>query len=162
MDLRFERVALEKPEHVNVIVGQAHFIKTVEDLHETLATHTPAAKFGLAFVESSGPCLVRVSGNDAAMSELAARNALRVGAGHTFYIFLDGAFPIAVLNAIKEVQEVCLVYCATANPLEIIVAESAQGRGIMGVIDGQAPKGIETDEDKAKRKELLRQFGYKA
>jgi hypothetical protein len=93
MDLRFERVALEKPEHVNVIVGQAHFIKTVEDLHETLATHTPAAKFGLAFVESSGPCLVRVSGNDAAMSELAARNALRVGAGHTFYIFLDGAFP---------------------------------------------------------------------
>lgn len=162
MDVQFERVPIEKPEHANVIVGQAHFIKTVEDLHEVLATHTPNAKYGIAFVESSGPCLVRVSGNDAAMSELAAKNAFRVGAGHAFFIFLDGAFPIAALNAIKGVQEVCMIYCATANPVEIVVAESGQGRGIMGVIDGQAPKGVETDQDKADRKELLRRIGYKA
>lgn len=161
MELRLERVSIEKPENVNVILGQAHFIKTVEDLHEVLATHVPDAGFGLAFVESSGPCLIRHSGNDETLTGLAAKNAMRVGAGHSFFVFLDRAFPIAVLNAVKGVQEVCRIFCATANPLEVIVAESDQGRGIMGVIDGSRPQGIETQEDQIQRKDLLRRIGYK-
>lgn len=161
MELKLERVPIEKPENANVIVGQAHFIKTLEDLHETLATHIPAAGFGIAFVESSGPCLVRHSGNDEALTALAAKNAMNVGAGHTFYVLLERAFPISVLNAIKGVQEVCRIFCATANPVDVIVAETDQGRGIMGVIDGFRPKGIETQEDQLKRKDLLRRIGYK-
>lgn len=155
-------VQIEKPEDVNFILGQSHFIKTVEDLHEALVQSAPGIKFGLAFCESSGETLVRWSGNDPAMIELAQKNALALGAGHSFIIFLgSGYFPINVLNHIKMVPEVCRIYCATANPVQVVIAETEQGRGIMGVIDGMKTKGIEDEEGIRWRKDLLRRFGYK-
>jgi adenosine/AMP kinase len=153
-------VRFDKPDDLNVVVGQSHFIKTVEDLHEA-CVQVPGMRFGIAFNEASGPCLVRRSGNDAALVDVAVRGAEAIGAGHVFVVAMRDAFPVSVLNAIKAVPEVCRVYCATANPLEIVVGESEQGRGVLGVIDGSSPKGVETDEDEAERKELLRRFGYK-
>lgn len=155
-------VKIDKPEDSNFILGQSHFIKTVEDIHETLVTCVPGIRFGLAFCEASGPCLVRWSGTEAALIELARNNARAIGAGHSFILFLgDGFYPLSVLNAIKGVSEVCRIFCATANPTEVIVAETAQGRGILGVIDGSSPLGIENDADILARKQLLRQIGYK-
>ena len=153
-------VRFDKPDDLNVVVGQSHFIKTVEDLHEA-CVHVPGMKFGIAFNEASGPCLVRRSGNDAALVDVAVRGAEAIGAGHVFVVAIRDAFPISVLNAIKAVPEVCRIFCATANPLEVVVGESEQGRGVLGVIDGSSPRGVETDEDEAERKELLRRFGYK-
>ena len=154
-------VPVENPEGLNLVLGQSHFIKTVEDLHEVLAGSSPATHFGLAFCEASGPRLVRRSGNDQSLVDLAAQNALAIGAGHSFIVFLRDAFPVNVLNAIKQVPEVCHVYCATANPLSVIVAETEAGRGILGVVDGGPPLGVETDDDVVKRKDLLRAIGYK-
>jgi len=155
-------VKIEKPEGSNVILGQAHFIKTVEDIHEALVTAVPRIQFGLAFCEASGLCLVRRSGTNSALIELAQRNAEAISAGHSFLIFLgEGFYPINVLNAIKAVPEVCGIYCATANPVEVILAVTELGRGILGVIDGAPPKGVEVEQDIALRKGLLRQFGYK-
>jgi len=155
-------VRIEKPETVNLILGQSHFIKTVEDLHETLAATVPGIKFGLAFCESSGPALVRASGTDDALIELAKQNALALSAGHSFLILLgEGFYPINVLNAVKMVPEVCHIFCATANPVEVILAETEQGRGILGVVDGDLTKGIETENDVADRKSFLRMIGYK-
>lgn len=161
MDL--STVKIEKPITINFVLGQTHFIKTVEDLHETLVSAVPGIKFGLAFCEASGKCLVRWSGTDDAMIELAQKNAMSISAGHSFILFLgDGFFPINVLNAIKMIPEVCRIFCATANPTEVIVAETEQGRGIIGVIDGQKPRGIEGEEDIAWRKDFLRGIGYKS
>ena len=155
-------VRLDKPEAVNVILGQSHFIKTVEDIHEALVTAVPGIKFGLAFCESSGPALLRISGTDEEMIELAKRNGLKLSAGHSFCVFLgDGYYPVNVLNAIKMAPEVCRIFCATANPVEVIVAETDQGRGILGVIDGVTTRGIETQADVAQRKDFLRMIGYK-
>lgn len=154
-------VPIEKPAEVNLILGQAHFIKTVEDLHEAMVNSVPGAKFGLAFCESSGPALVRWSGTDPELVELAKRNALNLGCGHVFLILMRGMYPINVLNAIKMVPEVCRIFCATANPVEVIVAETEQGRGILGVIDGIKTKGVEGEREQAERKELLRKIGYK-
>jgi len=154
-------VRLSFPEGCNVVVGQSHFIKTAEDLYEAITTSCPHAKFGVAFCEASGPCLIRIEGNDAALKKSAAENAISVGAGHTFVILLKDAFPINVLNAVKGCSVVCHVYCATANPVEVILAESDQGRGIMGVIDGSSPKGVETEVDVKARREFLRKIGYK-
>jgi adenosine/AMP kinase len=161
MAINLISVIIEKPENVNVIVGQAHFIKTVEDLHEALVGTVPGIQFGLAFCESSGPCLVRWTGTDRELIELAQRTASAIGAGHSFVIFLKNCYPINVLPVIRQVPEVCTIYCATANPVEIILTETAQGRGILGVVDGLKPKGIEQDSDVAQRKALLRRFGYK-
>jgi adenosine/AMP kinase len=154
-------IPIDKPDDLNFILGQSHFIKTVEDLHEALVTAVPNIRFGLAFCEASGPALVRASGTDEALTELASRNALALSAGHSFIIFLGNAFPVNVLNAVKMVPEVCQIFCATANPTQVIVAETEQGRGILGVVDGAASKGIESDEDAAKRKSFLRTIGYK-
>ena len=154
-------ISIERPDDVNVILGQAHFIKTVEDLHEALIGISAALRFGIAFCESSGPRLVRRSGNDEQLIQLAVRNALAIGAGHSFIVLLREGFPVNVLNQVKQVPEVCCVYCATANPMEVVVAETENGRGIMGVIDGGAPLGVETEEDVAARKRLLREMGYK-
>jgi adenosine/AMP kinase len=154
-------VQIDKPDEVNMILGQSHFIKTVEDLHEALTTCVGGIKFGLAFCEASGPCLVRASGTDPALTDLATRNAFNLAAGHIFIVLLRNAFPINVLNAVKNVPEVCHIFCATANPVEVIVAETEQGRGILGVVDGFKSKGIETDNDIEERKGLLRRFGYK-
>jgi adenosine/AMP kinase len=155
-------VDIEKPEEVNFILGQTHFIKSVEDLHEALVTAVPGIKFGLAFCEASGACLVRWTGTDEAMIELARRNALALGAGHSFIIFLgEGFYPINVLNAVKLVPEVCHVFCATANPTQVVLAETEQGRGILGVVDGSSPKGVEADDGIAWRKGFLRKIGYK-
>jgi len=155
-------VRIEKPEAVNFILGQTHFIKTVEDVHEALVGAVPGIKFGLAFCEASGKCLVRCSGTDAAMVELAKKNALALGAGHSFIVFLgEGFFPVNVLNALKAVPEVCRIFCATANPTEVVIARTGQGRGILGVVDGESPKGAETEADVAWRKGFLRQIGYK-
>ncbi|MFZ5807800.1 MAG: adenosine-specific kinase [Chloroflexota bacterium] len=155
-------VKIEKPEETNFILGQSHFIKTVEDLHEALVGSVPGIKFGLAFCEASGKCLVRWSGTDPAMIELAQKNALAIGAGHSFILFLgEGFYPINVLNTVKNGTEVCRIFCATANPVEVIIAETEQGRGILGVIDGFPPKGIEGEEDIAWRKGFLRMIGYK-
>ena len=155
-------VKIEKPEGINFILGQTHFIKSVEDIHEALVGAVPGIKFGLAFCEASGKCLVRWSGTDVAMIELATKNAEAVGAGHTFIVFLgEGFFPVNVLNALKNVPEVCRIFCATANPTDVVIAETAQGRGILGVVDGFAPKGVEADADIAWRKNFLRQIGYK-
>jgi adenosine/AMP kinase len=155
-------VTIEKPSEVNFILGQSHFIKTVEDLHEILVTSAPNVKFGLAFCEASGKCLVRFSGTDPEMIELAKKNALAIGAGHSFIIFLgEGFYPINMLNAIQMAPEVCHIFCASANPVEVIVAESEQGRGILGVIDGSSPLGMEVEEDVAWRKSFLRMIGYK-
>ncbi len=154
-------VTIRKPDPINLILGQAHFIKTVEDLHEALVTAVPGIAFGLAFCESSGPCLVRWSGTDSEMVDLARKNAEAIGAGHSFLILLRDCYPINVLPAIRQVPEVCSIYCATANTVEVILAETAQGRGILGVVDGLAPKGIEQETDIAARKAMLRRFGYK-
>jgi len=154
-------VVIERPDDLNVIVGQAHFIKTVEDLHEALVGTSPHLRFGLAFNEASGPRLVRRSGNDPELVELATRNALAIGAGHVFVILLREGFPVNVLNQVKQVPEVCTIHCATANPVEVVVAQSALGRGVVGVIDGAPPAGVETEEDVRVRRELLRTIGYK-
>jgi adenosine/AMP kinase len=155
-------VQIEKPEAVNLILGQSHFIKTVEDVHEALVSTVPGIKFGLAFCESSGPSLVRASGTDDELVELAKRNALALSAGHCFVIFLgEGFYPVNVLNTVKAVPEVCRIFCATANPVEVILAETGQGRGILGVVDGVKSKGVETDKDVAQRKDFLRAIGYK-
>lgn len=154
-------VKMETPEGCNLILGQSHFIKTVEDLYEAMASSTPTVKFGLAFCESSGERLVRFEGNDEELKEKAAENALRLGCGHSFVILMRDAFPINVLNQIKAVPEVCTIYAATANRLEVIVTETEQGRGVLGVIDGQKPLGIEDEEGIRWRKEILRKFGYK-
>jgi adenosine/AMP kinase len=155
-------VTIEKPEAVNFILGQSHFIKTVEDLHEAMVNAVPGIKFGLAFCEASGACLVRWTGTDEAMIELAKDNAMSLSAGHSFIIFLaEGFFPINVLNAVKMVPEVCHVFCATANPTQVVIAETEQGRAILGVVDGFRPKGVEDDEGIAWRKGFLRQIGYK-
>lgn len=156
-----DTVRFEKPDDVNVILGQSHFIKTVEDLHEALVGSASGLRFGIAFNESSGPRLVRRSGNDDELVDLAVRNAQAIGAGHLFVIALLDGFPINVLNAVKAVPEVCRVFCATANPLEVVVGHSEQGRAVLGVVDGEPPLGVETDRDEADRKELLRRFGYK-
>jgi adenosine/AMP kinase len=153
---------IEKPEAINFILGQTHFIKSVEDIHEALVTAVPGIKFGLAFCEASGKCLVRWSGTDPAMIALAQKNALALGCGHSFILFLgEGFYPVNVLNTVKMVPEVCRIFCATANPVEVVVAQTEQGRGIVGVVDGFAPKGVEGDEDIAWRKGFLRQIGYK-
>lgn len=154
-------VTIEKPDNINFILGQSHFIKTVEDLHEALVGAIPGIRFGLAFCEASGPALVRFSGTSDAMVELARTNAINLSAGHSFIIFLENCFPVNILNAVKQVPEVCRIFCATANPVEVILAESEQGRGILGVIDGVKTKGIETEADIAQRKGFLRQIGYK-
>jgi adenosine/AMP kinase len=159
--MELKTVTIQKPDDVNFILGQSHFIKTVEDIHEALVTAVPKIKFGLAFCESSGPALVRWSGTDAEMIELAKKNALALSAGHSFILFLRDCYPINVLNVVKNVPEVCAIYCATANPVEVILAETAQGRGILGVIDGVKTKGVEGDKEIAERKEFLRKIGYK-
>ena len=160
MELRTVRI--EKPETINFVLGQTHFIKTVEDVHEALVTQVPGIKFGLAFCEASGKCLVRWTGTDEEMIELARSNASALGAGHSFILFLgEGFYPINVLNTLKMVPEVCRIFCATANPTEVLVAETRQGRGILGVVDGASPKGIEGEEDIAWRKGFLRTIGYK-
>ncbi|KVT86790.1 hypothetical protein WK59_09960 [Burkholderia ubonensis] len=161
--MQLHTVTVHKPETMNFILGQTHFIKSVEDIHEALVGTVPGIRFGLAFCEASGKRLVRRSGTDPELVELAARNATAIGAGHAFIVLLgDGFYPVNVLNAIKAVPEVCRIYCATANPTEVIVAETAQGRGIVGVVDGFAPLGVENDDDVRWRKELLRTIGYKA
>ena len=162
METKLTLVTIEKPESINFILGQTHFIKSVEDIHEAMITAVPGIKFGLAFCESSGKCLVRWTGTDPAMIELAKKNALAIGAGHSFILFLaEGFYPVNVLNAVKMVPEVCRVFCATANPAQVLIAETEQGRGIVGVVDGLAPKGIEGEVDIEWRKKFLRQIGYK-
>jgi adenosine/AMP kinase len=160
--MEIKLVQIEKPEPINFILGQSHFIKTVEDIHEAMVNAVPGIKFGVAFCESSGKCLVRYSGTDDAMVELAKKNALSIGAGHSFILFLgDGFYPVNVLNAVKNVPEVARVFCATANPTQVLVAETEQGRGILGVVDGYSPKGVEDEEAKDWRKNFLRMIGYK-
>jgi len=154
-------VKVEIPEGCNIILGQTHFIKTAEDLYEVIATTVPQAKFGVAFTEASGPCLIRTEGNDEDLIASAVKTLESIGAGHVFCIFLRNAFPINVLNQIKNCPEVCRIFCATANPLEVVVGSTAQGKGILGVIDGFTPKGVETSADRAQRKEFLRKIGYK-
>lgn len=154
-------VAIDKPEATNVIIGQSHFIKTVEDIYEAVVQSNPQIKFGLGFCEASGPALVRWVGNDPALIELAISNALKLACGHSFVLFIENGFPVNVLNAVKNVPEVCHIYCATANPVEVIVAETDLGRGIMGVVDGMKTKGIENEKDIRERKDLLRKIGYK-
>jgi len=159
--MELKTVRLEVPEGGNIILGQTHFIKSVEDLYEAMVNTVPQMKFGLAFNEASGPCLIRVDGNDADLKALAARNATAIGAGHLFVIALRDGYPINVLGRIKEVPEVCSIYCATANPVEVIVAETELGRSILGVVDGASPKGVETEQDAAARRDFLRKIGYK-
>jgi adenosine/AMP kinase len=159
MELKIVRV--ETPEGHNLILGTSHFIKSVEDLHEAMMNSVPGVGFGIAFCESSGPCLIRSSGNNKDLIKKAIDSALAVGAGHSFIIFLKDAYPINVLNTVKNVPEVCTIYCATANPIEVIIAETEQGRGILGVIDGFKPKGVETEKDAIERKFFLRKVGYK-
>ena len=161
MAVNLMAVTVRKPDTVNAIIGQGHFIKIIEDLHEALVGAVPGIAFGLAFCESSGPCLVRWSGTDQELIELARSNAQAIGAGHSFIIFLRNCYPINVLPAIRQVPEVCGIYCATANPVDVILAETPQGRGIMGVVDGSVPRGIEHESDISDRKALLRRFGYK-
>ena len=159
--MEFKAIKINKPEDANIIIGQSHFIKTVEDLYDVLISSSPNISFGLAFCEASGACLIRTEGNDQQLKKLAAQNAQNIGAGHSFVIILGNAFPINVLNAIKNVSEVCRIYCATANALEVIVAQTEQGRGIIGVVDGSSPQGIEVEKDVEWRKEFLRKIGYK-
>jgi len=159
--LSWDVVRIDKPDDLNVVIGQAHFIKTVEDLHEALVGVSPSLRFGLAFCEASGPRLVRCSGNDDELVELATRNALAIAAGHCFVVFLRDGFPVNILNPVKAVPEVCTIHCATANPVEVVVAVTPLGRGVTGVIDGEPPLGVETDDDVAKRRDLLRAIGYK-
>lgn len=159
MEIKTVRVNI--PEGCNIILGQTHFIKTAEDLYEIIVTTVPQAKFGIAFTEASGPCLIRTEGNDDELIAACAKNLQSIGAGHVFCIILKNAFPVNILNPVKNCPEVCGIYCATANPLEIAVASTEQGNGIIGVIDGSSPKGVETAEDKVHRKEFLRKIGYK-
>ena len=159
--MELQAVAMQTPEGANLILGQSHFIKTVEDLYEILVSAVPGAKFGIAFCESSGPCLIRVAGNDDGLREAAVKNAQAVSAGHCFVVVLKDAYPINVLNAVKQCQEVCSIYCASANPIEVVVAVTAQGRGVMGVVDGLPPKGVEGPADVLARTEFLRKIGYK-
>lgn len=159
--MELKTVRIEKPETTNFILGQSHFIKTVEDIHEAIVQTNPQMRFGVGFCESSGPALVRFSGNDPAMIQLAQSSAIALSCGHCFILFMENGFPVNVLNVIKNLSEVCTIYCATANPVEVIVAETAQGRGILGVIDGVKTKGIESDEEIKSRKEFLRKIGYK-
>ncbi|RLI04698.1 hypothetical protein DRO26_04115 [Candidatus Bathyarchaeota archaeon] len=159
--MEIKTVRVEIPEGCNLILGQSHFIKTVEDLYEAMVNSTPNIKFGIAFCESSGACLVRHAGNDEELEKIAAENVLKIGAGHCFLVFLKNAFPINVLNTVKSVPEVCSIYCATANPVEVVVVETEQGRGILGVVDGFKPKGIEQERDIEERKKFLRKIGYK-
>ena len=159
--MKFEIIKIEAPKDCNIVLGMSHFIKTVEDLYEALITSVPNIKFGIGFCESSGPCLVRCEGNDEELKNAAAQYALKLGCGHSFLIFLKNAYPINVLDKIKQVPEVCSIYAATANPLEVIVTETKQGRGIIGVVDGIKSKGIETEKDAKARKEFLRKIGYK-
>jgi|SRR5579875_483399 len=159
--LELQVVAIENPEGLNLILGQSHFIKTVEDLHEALVGTVPGLRFGIAFCEASGPRLVRTSGNDPELVELATRNALAVGAGHAFIVFLRDGFPINVLNQVKLVPEVCRIYCATANPVQVIVGQTGAGRGVVGVVDGGSPLGVESESDVSERRALLRTIGYK-
>ena len=159
--IEFKTVKIEVPEDCNVILGMAHFIKTAEDLYEALVNAVPNIKFGIGFCESSGPCLVRLEGNNEELRQLAAKKAYEIACGHSFIIFLKNAYPINVLDKIKNVPEVCTIYAATSNPLEVIIAETQQGRGIVGVIDGLSSKGVETEEDIKARKEFLRKIGYK-
>jgi adenosine/AMP kinase len=159
--MEIKAIKLEIPEGSNLILGQTHFIKTVEDIYEIMAGSGPGAKFGLAFCESSGECLIRFDGNDDELKKSAVENAQKIGAGHTFLLLIQNAFPINVLNSIKMCQEVCTIFCATANPVEVIIAETEQGRGILGIIDGSSPKGVEGEEGVAWRKDILRKLGYK-
>ena len=159
--LEFDSVRMEFPSDANIVVGQSHFIKTVEDIYETMVSTVPQARFGLAFNESSGPCLIRTEGNDEELRASAVRNAQAIAAGHVFVLLLRNAFPVNVLNAIRRVPEVCSILCATANPVEIVVARSEQGRGVMGVIDGSSPKGVEGAADVTARHDFLRKIGYK-
>jgi adenosine/AMP kinase len=159
--MKTDVVRIENPDALNVILGQSHFIKTVDDLHEALAGSVPNIRFGLAFCEASGPRLIRTSGTAEPLIDLSSRAARALGCGHVFVIFLDGAFPINVLGVIRDVPEVCRIFCATANPLEVVVAETEQGRGVLGVIDGQPPVGTEGPEDVRARRDMLRKFGYK-
>ena len=159
--MEIKTVVMEIPEGANIIIGQTHFIKTAEDLYEVMVNAVPGIKFGVAFCEASGPCLVRAEGNDSSLKEVAIRNAGNIAAGHIFVILIKEAFPVNVLNSIKACPEVCSIYCATANPVEVIVAETELGRGIMGVIDGYSPKGVETEKDVQNRKQFLRKIGYK-
>jgi len=159
--MEFKIIKVEAPKDCNLILGMSHFIKTVEDIHEVLVNSVPNIKFGLAFCESSGPCLVRHSGTDAELEKLATSKAFELACGHSFLIFIKGAYPLNVLNAIKNVPEVCSIFAATANPLEVVISETNQGRGIMGVVDGFRSKGIETEKDVKERKEFLRKIGYK-
>jgi uncharacterized protein len=159
--LEIKAIRMEFPADVNIIVGQSHFIKTVEDLYEAVATTVPQARFGLAFNESSGACLTRSEGNDPTLREIAVSNAKTLGCGHTFVLLLQNAYPIHVMSAVRNLPEVCSIFCATANPVEVIVAESEQGRGVLGVIDGSSPKGIEGQVDIEWRHDLLRKIGYK-
>ena len=159
--MELKLVKIKKPDEINLILGQSHFIKTVEDLYEALVNIIPGIKFGFAFAESSGDCKVRSEGNDSELKKLAEDNCLEISAGHSFILFMRNAFPINVLNAIKSLPEVCNIYCASANPVDVIIAETETGRGILGVVDGLKPKGIENDDDIKKRKEFLRKLGYK-
>ncbi|MEW6163007.1 MAG: adenosine-specific kinase [Nitrospirota bacterium] len=159
--MELKAIKMEIPEGCNIILGQTHFIKTAEDLYEIMATTIPQARFGIAFTESSGPCLIRTEGNDTELINICVKNLQELGAGHVFCILLKNAFPVSVLNQIKNCPEVCRVFCSTANPVEVIVASISQGSGVLGVVDGLFPKGIESAEDKAHRKEFLRKIGYK-
>ncbi|MGD0100069.1 MAG: adenosine-specific kinase [Acidobacteriota bacterium] len=159
--MELKSIRLSVPEESNIILGQSHFIKTIEDLYESIIASCPHSKFGIAFCEASGPCLIRVDGNDDNLKRTAAENAMSMGAGHVFVVLLRDAFPINVLNAIKACSEVCTVFCATANPVEAIIAETNQGRGVLGVVDGFSPKGVEAEGDARSRREFLRKIGYK-
>lgn len=159
--MELETVKIEKPEGLNIILGQTHFIKSAEDIYEAIVNTAPQAKFGVAFCEASSRCLVRVEGNDGQMKEIASKNALRIGAGHSFIIAMKDAYPINILGALREVPEVCHIICATANDVDVIVAHNKTGKGILGVIDGEKPRGIETEADVAERREFLRKIGYK-
>ena len=159
--MELKSIDIEIPEGCNVIIGQSHFIKTVEDIYEAIVETVPGAKFGLAFNEASGPCLVRRTGTDSTLEKLAVKSALDIGAGHSFIIYIKNMYPVNILNKIKNVSEVCNIFCATANPLQVIVAETGKGRGILGVIDGSKPKGVEGEKEIEARKNLLRKIGYK-
>ncbi len=159
--MEFKNVKIKAPADTNIIIGQSHFIKTVEDLYEALITSSPGIKFGLAFSEASGKCLVRIDGNDEELQKAAEGNAIELGCGHSFIVVMRNSFPINVLNAVKGIQEVCTIFCATSNPVEVIIAETELGRGILGVIDGESPRGVESKDDKIERKSFLRTIGYK-
>ena len=159
--MELKAIRVEMPDDGNIIIGHSHFIKTVEDLYEAIVNTVPQMKFGIAFNEASGPCLIRVDGNDDALKSLATRNAQAIAAGHTFVIVLRDGYPINILSRVREIPEVCTIHCATANPVEVIVAETEQGRGVLGVVDGSSPKGIESEEEAKKRHGFLRMIGYK-